>query len=121
MPGSFAIMCYVICGTGSLTPLGRAKLGSRPENPPLTSLVSIHVDAWDYSQRWKLGFQLLSGRVVALASPHLEIFFQGSNFNGAVTAVRIEVGGTIGNHVLTAQLVFDCGEGILDVFHLEGK
>ena len=56
---------------------------------------------------------LLTGRVIALARSDLQVLFQGADFNTAIAAVGIEIGGTIGHDVLAAQFVLDRGEGIL--------
>src|SRR4029077_19033333 len=64
---------------------------------------------------------LLSWSVVSAAGAGLEVFFHGSNLDGAVASVGIEVGGFVGNVVLAAQLVFNGGEGVRDVLHLVGE
>src|ERR1700676_4240314 len=50
--------------------------------------------------------------VVSGAGADLEVFFHGSDLDGAVASIGIEVGGLVGNVVLAAQLVFNGGKGI---------
>ncbi len=44
---------------------------------------------------------LLRGEV-AFAGTHLQVFFHRRDFDGAVAAVGIEIGGLVGDHVLAA-------------------
>src|SRR5260370_37758944 len=60
---------------------------------------------------------LLPWSVVSAAGADLEIFFHGSDFDGAVASIGIEVGGLVGNVVLAAQFVFNGGEGVRYVFY----
>src|SRR5579872_3443084 len=64
---------------------------------------------------------LLAGGPIALAGADLEVFLDGGDLDGAVAAVRVEIGGVVGNYVLAAEFVFDGGERIFDVFHFEGE
>src|SRR5208283_422294 len=64
---------------------------------------------------------LLLGGEVAFAGSDLEVFFVGGDFYGAVAAVGVEVGGLVADYVLAAEFVFDGGEGVGDVLHLEGE
>src|SRR5258708_16569820 len=74
-----------------------------------------------HEETLKLGSRaLLSWRVVSAAGADLEVFFHGSDLDGAVASIGIEVGGLVGNVVLAAQLVFNGGKGVRDVFHLVG-
>src|SRR5215469_17153458 len=58
---------------------------------------------------------LLMGGEVAPACPHLEIFLQRGDLDGPEAPVGFEICGMVGNHVLTAQFVFDGRERILDI------
>src|SRR5258708_1226437 len=72
-----------------------------------------------HEETLKLGSRaLLSWRVVSAAGADLEVFFHGSDFDGAVASIGVEVGGLVGNVVLAAQLIFNGGKGVGDVFHL---
>lgn len=51
----------------------------------------------------------------------LEVFLDGGDLDGAVAAVGVEIRGVIRNHVLAAEFVFDGGERVLNVLHLEGE
>src|SRR5438445_10170391 len=64
---------------------------------------------------------LLPWGVVSPAGADLEVFFHGSDLDGAVASIGIEVGGLVRNVVLAAQLVFNGGKGVGDVFHLVGE
>src|SRR6266404_1727144 len=64
---------------------------------------------------------LLPWRVVSAAGADLQVFFHGGDFDGAVASIGVEVGGLVGDVVLAAQLVFNGGEGVRDVFHLVGE
>src|ERR1035438_4113450 len=64
---------------------------------------------------------LLLRREIPLARPHLQIFLQRGNFNRAISSVRIKIGGLVRDDVLAAQLVFDRGERVGNVLHLEWK
>src|SRR5580700_4883417 len=84
-----------------------------------------HVDIYDV---WGVedccrasGAGLLLGGEVAFAGADLQVFLEGGNFDGAIAAVGIEVGGFVGDDILTAEFVFDGGERVGDVFHLEGE
>src|SRR5579863_3358385 len=63
--------------------------------------------------------ELLLRGEVALASADLQVFLVGGDFDGAVAAIRVEVGGLIGDDILASKLVFDGSEGVSDVLHLE--
>src|SRR5258708_30685176 len=56
---------------------------------------------------------------VSLAGADLEVFLEAGNFDGPVTSIGVEVGRLIGNHVLASQFVFDGGERMRNVLHLE--
>src|SRR5690348_2428317 len=62
---------------------------------------------------------LLPGGVVALASADLEVLLIRGDFDTAVPAVGVEVGGLVRDHVLAAKFVFDRSERARDVLHLE--
>src|ERR1700676_3667066 len=64
---------------------------------------------------------LLPWSVVCAAGADLKVFFHGSDFDGAVASIGVEVGGLVRNVVLAAQFVFNGGEGVRDVFHLVGE
>src|SRR5271165_1343156 len=64
---------------------------------------------------------LLSRCVISLAGTHLEILLEGSDFDGAIAAIRFEISRMIRNYVLAPELIFDGGKRILDIFHLVGK
>src|SRR5258708_36874580 len=63
---------------------------------------------------------LLRGEI-AFTRPHLQVFLQGGDFDRAVAAVGVEVGGSVADYVLAAQFVFNGGEGARDVLHLKRK
>src|SRR5579863_7861090 len=65
--------------------------------------------------------ELLLRGEVALASADLQVFLVGGDFDGAVAAVGVEVGGLVGDDILAAEFIFDGGEGVRDIFHLEGE
>src|ERR1700733_13852079 len=67
------------------------------------------------------GTGLLLRGEVAFAGADLKVFLEGRDFDGAITAIGIEVGGFVGDDVLAAKFVFDGGEGVSDVLHLERK
>src|ERR1700731_2734400 len=55
----------------------------------------------------------------AFAGAEREIFVQGADFNGAVAAVGVELGGLVRDDVLAAKLVLAGGEGVGNVLVLE--
>lgn len=65
--------------------------------------------------------RLLLGSEVAFAGADLQVFLECGNFDRAVAAIGIEVGGLVGDDVLAAEFVFDGGEGMGNVLHLERK
>src|SRR5258708_39788417 len=58
---------------------------------------------------------------ITLARPHLQIFLQRGNFNGTIPPVRIKVCRPVGNYILAAKLIFNRGERMRHIFHLERK
>jgi len=69
---------------------------------------------------WRRFFLLLRCEVT-FARPDLQVFLQRGDFDGAVAAVGVEIGRLVGDDVLAAKFVFDGGEGVGDVLHLERK
>src|SRR5579864_164760 len=65
--------------------------------------------------------RLLLGGEVTLAGADLQVFLDGADLNGTITAVGIKVCRMVGNYILAAQFVFNGGERALDVLHLEGE
>src|SRR5437588_12273748 len=65
--------------------------------------------------------RLLLRREVPLARTNLQVFLQRRNLDGAIPPIGIEIGRLVGNHILAAEFVFNCGERVRNVFHLEGK